>query len=187
MRTQSTLEHTLPTCRELKSCGPILRRFAFIQFSSRAEAVAALDHPDPVLGDPLIKLNWAHHNFESAKGGRGKGVEGKGGKPTRTPSSEGAYPASSRGGRGKAVSDATAAVGGGRGSAVRQGVTVGRGPSSSKLTVAQLKAQREQMIKAQIEEQKALIAKLGSMKNVSKEERAAMMAQVAFALPVLHI
>jgi len=148
-------------------------RFAFIQFSSRSEAVAALDHPDPVLGDPHIKLNWAHHNFESARGGRGKGVaEGKGGRmPIRTPSSEAGYVSGRGSGRGKGPAEHAAA---GKGSSGR---ATGRGAGSSKLTVAQLQAQREQLIKAQLEEQKSLIAKLSS-KNLSKEERSEMMAQL---------
>ena len=56
------------------------RRFAFIRFSQRAEALAALDHPDPVLGQPSIKLNWATHNFEKQTADAlGKGVPpGKG-------------------------------------------------------------------------------------------------------------
>ena len=49
------------------------RRYAFIQFSARAEAVAALDHPEAVLADPRIRLNWANHNFENARTESGRG------------------------------------------------------------------------------------------------------------------
>lgn len=46
---------------------------AFVQFKTRAEAVAALDAPGHVLGDPRVNLNWA--NEKRGKGG-GKGTGG---------------------------------------------------------------------------------------------------------------
>ena len=42
----------------------------------------------------------------------------------------------------------------------------------------QLRAQKEQLIQAQLAEQKAILAKLSGMKNVSKEEKADLMQQL---------
>ena len=52
-------------------------RHAFVQFKTRAEAVAALDSPEYVLGNPRITVGWAKQHAGAAKGAKG-GARGGG-------------------------------------------------------------------------------------------------------------
>ena len=52
-------------------------RYAFVDFSSRLEAVAALDAPEPVMGRPEIRLGWATRQQAAGRGGHAS--YGKGG------------------------------------------------------------------------------------------------------------
>ena len=132
-------------------------RNAFVSFANRAQAVACLDCPDPPMGEPRILVKWAN-NDRGGGGGGGKGKRpreggGRGGPP---PQSIGAAVAAGAPG---------SAAGGGRGGG-------GRGAGPSKW----VKPKPAEKIEAQLQEQKALIAKLSSLK--SKEERATLMKQL---------
>ena len=162
-----------------------IRRYAFIQFSEHAEAVAALDHPEPVFAQPAIKLNWAHHNFQEKKG-KGKGHDTKvGGRQgvqspwvgSASQASDFLQSGAGAHARGRGRGRQAAASGRALGLAGCGGAVGGRVGCGNKLTPPQVQPQREGLIKAQIDQQKALIAKI-STNNVSKEERAAVMAQV---------
>ena len=52
-------------------------RYAFVDFSSRLEAVAALDAPEPVMGRPEIRIGWATRQPAAGRGGHAS--YGKGG------------------------------------------------------------------------------------------------------------
>jgi len=57
-------------------------RYAFVDFSSRLEAVAALDAPEPVMGRPEIRLGWATRQPAAGRGGHasyGGGAGARGG------------------------------------------------------------------------------------------------------------
>lgn len=165
-------------------------RNAFIQFSSRAEAVAALDAPDPVLNTPAITVKWAN----SQKGGQPRG--GPGAPP---PNRGQASPRSSTDGpthRGHALPLAskswTKKDEGELAAASRKVASAeaasSQGPAAPMLRAAapvtkavslqKAKRQGEQLIQAQLAQQKVLIAQLSSMKNASKADKAVLMSKL---------
>jgi hypothetical protein len=158
------------------------QRHAFIQFRNRLQALAAVDSNESVLGNPRINVAWARNKggdrgVRPLPASRASGKDVQTSRGLRAQASQPATVPEHRGeGRAAAVNEACA------GNVKAANVAGTKNPARSSLKTtkppaAQLKAQ-EATIQAQISEQKALLAKLSTMKTASKEEREGIKAQL---------
>jgi len=180
---------------------------AFIQFRSRAEAVAALDSNEHVLGNERIQVGWARHHLGGGGIGRvggrqsgrvrdnahgsnagphassGAGVRGEvtgSGRTAMKRPNPGALPATRSVVRPRAqaaVVGAAPAASAAPASVAAGASTAAGGGAAAKAKAASLLRQKDETLQARILEQKQMLAKLGTTKKGSKE-RAALMGQI---------
>ena len=180
---------------------------AFIQFRSRAEAVAALDSNEHVLGNERIQVGWARHHLGGGGGGRVGGRQSGRGRDNAHASNAGPHASSGAGVRAEvtgsdrmamkrrnpsalpatrsvvppraqaAVVGAAPAASAAPASVAAGASTAAGGGAAAKAKAASLLRQKDETLQARILEQKQLLAKLGTTKKGSKE-RAALMGQI---------
>lgn len=155
------------------------QRYAFVEFSSRFEAVKALDSPDPVMGKPEIRLGWA----AAGKGsGRGAGIiaGGRGAAGGRATSG-------APGDRGRGASTSQTAEPSSPGASARAAKPAVATPharptpqktAEPKAAVAREAQATQKSLQEQLAQQKALILKLEKGKDLPKLERKELMGQL---------